>query len=299
MSALECIERIAETSLIEQDLKYCLLDESKLPFQINGIPARSNDASTFVEFAKLLDCNNLSDYKGVAVSVQASKLCAIDIDHCLEKQGDFSTISKLGSDIVEKFKDYAYVEISFSGFGIRILFFQKCIPDYKTHYYIKNSEIGVEYYQYDQLGRYVSVTGNKVYDNGLVHDDISKIIIDFLNYYMKRKHDLVIGESKSEVDERSVDELMKIVKHRYLTDMQFQDLWFTKAPGFGHDESERDYHMVAELYQNITKDPNKVLALFEASYFFKTKDHAHLYKFTKDNHKYFWYLYGIISSKVD
>src|SRR5574344_2529348 len=244
MSAIDCLERISNTSLMLSDLQYCLLDSNKLPFQINGEPARSNDNSTFVSYEKLLSCNNLDYYTGVAISVQASNVCAVDIDHCLLKPNNFTTMSDLAKDVVNMFKEFGYVESSFSGLGIRILFNQACIKDYKQNYYLKNSKLGLEYYQFDQPGRYVSVTGNYFINNGLdCKSDHTDIIKAFLEKYMKRPFKVLSNTNSSfEKDSRSIDLLMNKVKYKYLTDTAFQDLWFDPAPGHGSNESERDYH---------------------------------------------------------
>ena len=295
MNALDCIERISNTSLINDNLKFCLINDKKLPFQIDGKPARSNDSSTFVDFATLLTCQNLEAYEGVGISVQSSEICAVDIDHCLEKANDFSTMSDLAKEIVDMFKDFAYVEASFSGLGIRILTRQQCVPDYKRKYYLKNSKIHLEYYQYDQAGRYVSLTGNCFVDNDIDDYKHYDVIEAFLEKYMKRPHELVENNNSSVKDDRSTDQLMKLVKSKYRRDNRFQDLWFDKAPGHGSNESERDYQLIATLYEDVTQDPDKILEIFMKSEFYKTKDRAHIYKFTRDNYHYFWYLYKVIS----
>ena len=76
--------------------------------------------------------------------------------------------------------------------------------------------------------------------------------------------------------------------------MTFQNLWFTNAPGSGKDESERDYHLVAYLFENVTQDHDMIKQIFEQSNFFKTKDYKHVYKWTNQNGRYFEYLYNTI-----
>lgn len=294
MSALDCIDRVSETSLVSAGLKFCLIDNQKLPFQINGQPARSNDSSTFVDLQDLLLCDHIEKYDGIGISVQASEICAVDIDHCLSEKNDFSTMSDLAKEIVDMFKDFAYVEASFSGFGIRILTRQQCVPDYKRFYYLKNSKIHLEFYQYDQAGRYVSLTGNCLYDNDIDDFKHYDVIKEFLDKYMKRQHEFIERPLSAEHDNRSLDELMKIVKGKYHRDNAFQNLWFDPAPGHGSNESERDYKLVATLYEDVTTDPDRILEVFMQSTFYKTKDKFHIYKFTRDNYKYFWYLFNSI-----
>lgn len=294
MGALECIERIAATSLIDADLQYCLVDANKLPFQINGKPARTNDASTFVTLDELLSCASLDKYEAVGISVQASKLCAVDIDHCLTVPNDFSTMSDLARDVVEMFKDFAYVEASFSGLGIRILTRQNCVPNYKSQFYLKNSKIHLEYYQYDQLGRYVTLTGNCLYDNPIDDFKHDKVILDFLNAYMKRPVVQHVAHARV-TESRPFDELMRRVRSLYRRDFSFQSLWFDKAPGHGSNESERDYQLIAELYDNVTKDPEMIIKIFKESPFYKSKDREHVYKFNRNENRYFWYYFEWIS----
>ena len=100
----------------------------------------------------------------------------------------------------------------------------------------------------------------------------------------------------TENETRSFEDLMKIVRCHYLRNMNFQDLWFTTAPGSGKDESERDYHLVAYLFENVTQDKDLLKQIFESSRFFKTKDSKHLYKWTNQNYRYFNYLYDRIRS---
>ena len=90
---------------------------------------------------------------------------------------------------------------------------------------------------------------------------------------------------------------MKLVKYRYMTNNSFQDVWFSLAPGSGHDESERDYKLIAEIYDNITKDKDKIKQIFEQSPFFKSKDWKHVNKWTKQDFRYFNYVFERVQQK--
>lgn len=304
MTALDTLFNIANNEkLSSYDFRYCLVDSNKHPFRIDGEFAKPNcneDFSSLQELAAL-PLERLDSYAGLGVSIQASNVCAIDIDHCASNKFDVDSIDYRARDIIGMFKDFAYIEFSFSGNGIRIFFKAKQIPDYEQCYYTKNSNFNVEYYCPEGSARYVTITGQTIHNNSI--RDLSykeqDILIRFLEKYMKRKYKLSVSNNEVEKDDRSIDELMKKVKYLYLTNNNFQELWFEPAPGSGHDESERDYHLIASLYDYVTKDKDKVKALFEQSMFFKTKDWKHISKWNKQDNRYFNYLYDKIHSKGD
>ena len=297
MTALDTLFNITENQhLLKYNFKYCLVDEIKHPHKFDGSLARPNVNEDFASIEDLTDVsiNTLTDYHCLGVSIQASQVCAIDLDDCVIKEFDETTITSKAKSIINLFKEFAYIEFSFSGHGIRIFFKSKPIDNYKYIYYIKNSKEHIEYYYPEGSARYVTITGMSIYSNEIrdLTTNEETILLNFLNTYMKREHQLNVDNNDSlEVDDSTIDELMIKVKNAYFRNYNFQDLWFTKAPGSGADESERDYHLVAYLYDNITKDKNKIKQLFELSPFFKSKDYKHLNKWQKQDYRYFNYLY--------
>ncbi len=297
MNAINTIERIIQTNLIKEDLKYCLVNSKKVPFTVKNTFARTNVLKDFVNLDELLYNDRLSHYSGVGISVQASKVIAIDIDNCVVEPFNIKTINTFALEVIEIFKDISYIEFSFSGTGIRILLKSKAIENYSENYRINNSTNGLEFYQYTMNGRYVTITGRYIYNNTIKDFVDNKIIIKFLDKYMKRivNNSEYIGE---ETDDRSIKDLLKIVRRHYIKDYNFQDLWFSKAPGSGKDESERDFFLTRYIFYNITKDRNKVKELFEQSDFFKSKDERHLYKWNRNNGWYFNYMFDNILGGV-
>ena len=87
---------------------------------------------------------------------------------------------------------------------------------------------------------------------------------------------------------------MKRVRSLYLTNLEFQDLWFGEAPGSGSNESQLDFHLIAMLMRNVTRDREMLIEIFEASPYFKTKDWKHVNKWNYNNHRYFNYIYDHI-----
>lgn len=297
MKVLDIIDRLSNNSIVSAGLKYCLVDEGKRPFKVDNTPARPNEVNDFVNFEDLFRCANLESYAGIGISIQASNICAIDVDHCFSEPNVVESADERAEYFLNLFKDSAYCEFSFSGTGLRILFRQPLIENYSEKYYIKNERYHVEFYQPNHSFRYVTLTGNTIYDNDVNHECISKTYL-FLDKYMQRPvKTRVYAVNTVSTETRSIDELMKLVKVHYFKNSNFQDLWFKNAPGSGYDESERDYHLVAYLFENITQDKDLIKQIFEQSNFFKTKDYHHVRKWTNQDGRYFNYLYDKISKR--
>lgn len=298
MSLIDTINNILNTNLYQSNLKYCLVNSDKRPFKIDSTPARPNSEEDFVTIDYIIsnlnnDINN--NFAGIGISIQANKICAIDVDHCFSIPFNIESGDQRSKDIIRRFKDFAYIEFSFSGTGLRVLFKENVIENYTDLYYIKNKNNSVEYYQPSDSYRYVTVTGKCICNNQIKYCDESKEVLQmFLNDYMLRPVKQVEKIETIDTEDRSFEQLSKLVRGRYLKDINFQNLWFNPAPGSGKDESERDYHLVAYLYQYITQSQDLIQQLFESSPFFKTKDFKHVCKWTRQNNKYFKYLYDNI-----
>ncbi len=304
MKVADVIERLNVSSLKNADLKYCFVKYdkgTKVPMRYDGEFARTNVMSDFVSLDEISTSPIKDQFDGLGISVQASNVCGVDIDHCVDVPFDKSTISDFALAIINMFKDWAYVEFSFSGTGIRILFRAENIDDYKTYYYIKNSSIHTEYYQCGsdtdcekRSNRFLTVTGVSLYDNPIDSNTTHmNIIIMFLNMYMRRPTPLIKSEEASAdtIDNRSVSTLKNILFNWMIVDSTLSDLWFHPAPGSGKDESERDYHLCKWIYTNVTKDKSKIKELFEMSDFYKSKDHKHISKWKFNNNRYYEYIY--------
>lgn len=294
MSAIEVLSDIVTTKLPSFDFRYCLVNEKKFPFKIDNTMAKINKEEDFVKLEELFLCTTLNSYAGIGISVQASKVCAIDVDKCFSKPFDFSSADDRAKDIFLRFKDIAYIEFSFSGKGMRVLFRSALIENYSDKYYIKNDKLQVEYYQPSHSYRYVTVTGRVIQNLGLESDKINDALYSFLEDYMKKPVKKEREIKTQAIENRPIETLMTLVKLHYFKDNTFQNLWFDRAPGSGSNESERDYHLVAYLYENITQDKDMIKQIFESSPFFKSKDWKHVNKWHQQDGRYFNYLYDTI-----
>ena len=284
---METINNIKNTKLINEDLRYCLVNSSKRAYQIDGSPARSNHLEDFVMLSEIESCPNLEEYNGLGISIQGSNISAIDVDSCFKNKFDIDSADDRAKEILSRFKDKTYCEFSFSGNGLRILLKHDFIENYELNYYIKNSKNGIEFYQPSRSNRYVTITGRVIANNDIAKIDID--VMNFLNSYMVRPK--IVKSISPEVSECSLDELIKKVKYLYLKDATFQNLWFGKAPGSGADESERDYQMLSILYTKITKNKESLKLIFENSPYFKSKDGKHKWKWEYQNNRYYNYVY--------
>lgn len=131
--------------------------QTKVPYDPRtGVRASVSKPATFTDFATAVAAS--VNYSGIGIRV-SNGITGIDLDHCIK---DGAT-EPWALAIVKMFPQ-AYIEISPSGTGLRIL----CLaPDGYTYdsdiYYIKRGNI--EVYVPNVTTRFVTVTGN-VYQNG-------------------------------------------------------------------------------------------------------------------------------------
>lgn len=296
MSALDTLERIiVNPNLMEHDFRYCLVKgKDKVPYSFKGHLAHPNNEDDFCSLEELSSVEHLEKYEGIGISIIGSNVCAIDVDKCFSIPFVLDSGDDRAKDTLETFKDKAYIEFSFSGKGLRVLFKVDNIPDYTKTYYIKNDKTGIEYYQPGNTPRYVTITGKVIFDNSLSKMTNLDTIYGFLNKYMIRPKTFVKKLKNNDIlqnNELSFDELMKKVKSLYLKDIEFQNLWFGVAPGSGKNESQLDFHLISILFENITDDKEMLKTLFENSPYFATKDKKHLNKWYYGNNRYFEYIY--------
>lgn len=295
MSALDTLERISENeNLFNYPFKYCLVGEDKIPYTSKGTRAHPNLGQDFCSIEEIIQSPNIEKYAGIGISVIESKIFAIDVDKCFSEPFDLKTADKRATEIIEMFKDKAYIEFSFSGKGLRILFIVDDIPNYIDNYYIKNDKTRCEFYQPSGTPRYVTITGRVIFDNSLSKMTNLDTVYLFLNKYMARPKTFS-SKSKNNIisnNNLSIDELMKKIKNLYLTDIEFQELWFGQAPGSGSNESQLDFHLLKLLYDKIIDDKEKLREIFELSPYFQSKDKKHLNKWYYNNYRYYEYIYN-------
>lgn len=273
MSALKTLQNVINTKLINYNFKWCFVDQMKLPFNYKGNLLKPNDFNDFCEIEQLAN-ENIDNFKGIGLSINASNIVAIDIDKCFSEPFNINSADERAKDILNLFKDY-YCEFSFSGTGIRILFYSNLIEDFKDKYYIKNSKNKIEIYFPYFSARYVTITGKFIYNNDInICQD--NLLINFLDKYMKR--DIKINENLKEDKILSWDEIYIELKKLMVKDSQFLNTWTSKAPGSGKNESELDYFLIISICNNITTNKKLIKEIFETSFYYQSKDNLHKHK---------------------
>ena len=121
---------------------------AKVPYQISGSKAKSNDPSTWTSFSNILRCFDPAKYDGIGFQFFRSGLVGIDIDHCIED----GQISSHAREIINQCS--SYTERSPSGRGIHVIV-QGTIP---TDINVKGM---IEMYC---NSHYFTVTGDKLND---------------------------------------------------------------------------------------------------------------------------------------
>lgn len=92
-----------------------LVDGKKIPVQINGQAAKSNDPETWTDFETAIDASQF--HSGLAFEI-SDPYTGIDLDNCLDESGN---LRDWALPIVAKLKGIAYAEVSPSRVGIKML----------------------------------------------------------------------------------------------------------------------------------------------------------------------------------
>lgn len=294
MSAAETLDRIMATEhLARWPFKFCLVSASKAPYKPNGELARPNMEGDFCSLSELSSCKSLSSYEGIGISIKGSNISAIDVDKCFSEPFELSSGDERAIDVIERFLGKAYIEFSFSGKGLRVLFSCPDIPGYSDSYYTKSEAKKIEFYQPSGSARYVTVTGMAICDCGLTEMSDLSDVLSFLDEYMRRpKRSPSDDAIREEKDDTPMEKLMARAKTLYITDIEFQNMWFAQAPGSNSNESQMDWHLLALIVRGITSDREKARLVFEESPYFKSKDKKHRSKWEYGNHRYFNFIFS-------
>ena len=235
----------------------------KKPFNVlTGYGAKSNDPSTFVSYPTLL--NHLHEYLcidengkqtgGVGLGIFRG-YSAIDIDHCVDENGNINSMAKEIIDFCQ-----SYTEFSPSKTGIRIIFKTNVLID-KTQFYINNQNIGLEIYISDNTNKFVTITGNKISGDTINDIDITPLLIK----YMKK----------------GVININKLLEK----DAKFNELWNNKAPGSHSNENELDAALCCKLAYYLKNDPVEIDKYFRLSPYYNSKDALHKSKWEREDYR--------------
>lgn len=245
--------------------KYEIKDgrKTKVPYNPKTLErAKSNDPSTFNTFVEAEE-KYLGGYAdGVGISV-LNGYSAIDIDHCINKDGFLSDIA---TDICTTMKSYA--ETSPSGEGVRVIFKTSDFPYDKEKYYLKNPNNGLEIYTDKTTYRFVTITGNTVYGYPVIENNeaLQYILDKYMLRPVKTNNKTTESAPNSHID-ISEDEILSKAMKNY----NFSSLFNGNMTAYNNDHSSADLALCNMLAFWTGKDYNKIDTLFKKSQLYREK----------------------------
>lgn len=266
---------------------FCM-NRNKVPYRVDGIKARPNDIKDFTTYSKAKE--HIGDYDGISLGLFTSKsglnLCAIDIDHCVTKDGE---ITQFAWNIIRKMQTYA--EFSPSGTGIHILFYSHKVWD-KDKYYTNKREI-VDY----ETGEVVTCdgvpTGLEIYNSGMTSkvmrcsenpipsaiSDIRECGIDWLLNGLMVKQEIIIDHE----DEGEAPHFSESITDYFARDSKLRELYNKTDHDESEGDSQTDMALCCKLAFYTAKDEQRIDELFRSSQWFVSKNDRHKDKWTKRN----------------
>jgi hypothetical protein len=94
--------------------------KTKPPFQVNGLPAATDDPDSWSRYSAALTARNMAGVgiiMGIGCGDEATRLGGVDLDTCIDEEG---TVAPWAWEVVERLR--AYTEISPSLTGVKIFF---------------------------------------------------------------------------------------------------------------------------------------------------------------------------------
>ncbi|WP_242291279.1 MULTISPECIES: phage/plasmid primase, P4 family [unclassified Bacillus cereus group] len=150
--------------------------KTKVPYQINGEMAQSNNKRSWSTFPTIIKFYEQGDYDGIGFMFSKDDpFIGIDIDHCIQE----GALTSLAEDVIETVN--SYTEYSPSGDGIHIIAKGK-LPLKGPGTGRKNVDLGLEVYRH---GRYFTFTGDCL-DQVPVEDRTDELKVLF-EKYLKEK----------------------------------------------------------------------------------------------------------------
>ena len=233
---------------------------TKIPYNpITNKRAETNKPETFCKFEIADEAFRIdSEYNGVGILL-SNGFSAIDIDHCCED----GIISDFAQSIVERMKCYA--EYSPSGTGLRIIFKAPNLKYDKDKYYLKNPHNGVEIYVCGVTNRFVTITGNTVYNYPL--REVNEELQSVLDEYMVRPVTTKKSAHKSDTPSVAISDAELLPKA--MRNEKFRALFEGDMSAYNNDHSSADLALCNMLAFWTGKDPEQMDRIFRQSQLYR------------------------------
>lgn len=236
---------------------------TKVPYNPNtGERAETNNPNTFSSFDIADELYMTDDYDGVGIRV-SNGFSAVDIDDCIEN----GKLTALAVSIIDALQ--SYTEYSPSKSGVRIIF---KAPGYKYDsetYYLRNPHNKCEVYVCGATNRFVTITGNTVY-NYPVREVTGEILKPILDEYMLRpvKH-RSSSTTTAEVPAISLSDEQVIFKAS--ASDKFRALFSGDMTAYNNDQSSADLALCNILAFWTGKNAEQMDRIFRQSGLFRDK----------------------------
>lgn len=227
---------------------------TKVPYDPRtGSRAETNNPDTFCSFALAEEAFLIDGaYDGVGIRI-SNDYSAIDIDHCI-MDGDLSDLAK---DICQRIN--SYTEKSPSGTGLRIIIKGEDLAYNREKYYLKNPNNGVELYVSGMTNRFMTMTGNTLFQLP-VRTMKAEDLTDFLDQYMTKR--------KGKTSDRLTDE--QIITKASQNE-KFSALFMGDMTAYNNDHSSADLALCNILAFWTGKDECRMDSIFRKSALYRDK----------------------------
>ena len=232
----------------------------KVPYDPkNGHKASSTNPETWAPMAEAQAAKDKYMFAGIGyVFVEESGVVGVDIDHCIDEQGQLNDIA---AEIVAKYP--TYTEISPSGTGLH-LFYHGSMPGKGN----KNSNTGVEMYA---SARYFTMTGNQLPGSpDEIRDGAEALAWIHGTFIAKAKKEKKPKKAKRAAFQMSDEELMEKACFADNGD-EFKALYNGAWQDRFGSQSEADMSLCCSLAFWSGKNPEQMDRLFRQSKLFREK----------------------------
>lgn len=227
-----------------------------MPVNIDGRPASTTDPNHYSSFNDLAP--NLDYFSGVGFVFTASDpYCGIDIDDCIDSEGNLHTIAR---EIVDHFN--SYTEISPSGTGLKI-FVKGRKSTNRCKVSIPNSPLTLELYD---SKRFFTVTSNIYEESPLTICDCQAELKEFEDkYFPSTKKGSTTPARAKELSEPERGEI--IAKIRKSSDgTTFTELYDQgNMANYNDDHSKADYALLCIISKYCDRNRIAMEDIFSSS----------------------------------
>ncbi|WHY75725.1 phage/plasmid primase, P4 family [Neobacillus sp. WH10] len=235
---------------------------TKVPYQITGEMAQSNNKRTWSTFPTIIKFFEQGGYDGIGFMFSKDDpFVGIDIDHCVEE----GALTQLAEDVIEIVQ--SYTEYSPSCEGIHIIAKGK-LPLKGPGTGRKNPSIGLEVYRH---GRYFTFTGDSL--GNVPVEERTESLRDLFDKYLKEK-EMPAPKTKATIS-----------AHEDISSLPNSELWermFSSKSGgsikdlfqgmlINGDHSSTDMALCNHLAFWTCKDPAKMDSMFRESSLLRDK----------------------------